>query len=285
MKNFIKSFIVFVTLFASFQLTAQEKEPENSLLWEISGNGLTKTSYLYGTIHIICAPDFFLNDKTKKAFDTAEKLVLEVNLSDPNEMMVAQNAAMGKEPLSKQLSAGELSRLSAILQKTTGMTIDQVDNFSLSTVMSLIMVKSFDCSALKFYEMEFMEMAKTSEISVSGLESMQSQLDMFDNAYTNAEMLEMMEQSTSEVGATMISMYKNENIAALFEMSTDEKFMSDTSRKFMLDNRNKSWVAILPKLMTEKKIFIAVGAAHLAGEFGVINILRNQGYIVKPVLE
>jgi uncharacterized protein YbaP (TraB family) len=61
-----------------------------------------KSSYLYGTIHMICGNDYFLSDKTKKAFDSTDNLVLEVNLADPKEI----NAAIlyGKEPLSKTLS-------------------------------------------------------------------------------------------------------------------------------------------------------------------------------------
>jgi uncharacterized protein YbaP (TraB family) len=35
---------------------------------EISGNGLSKSSYLYGTIHMICGNDYFLSDKTKESF-------------------------------------------------------------------------------------------------------------------------------------------------------------------------------------------------------------------------
>jgi uncharacterized protein YbaP (TraB family) len=54
--------------------------------------GLSKTSYLYGTIHMICADDYFLSEKVKKV-ESSDKLVLEVNLSDPAELAVMQQMA------------------------------------------------------------------------------------------------------------------------------------------------------------------------------------------------
>lgn len=79
MKNSIKSIIAVITLVFSVTIMAQTKssKTENSLLWEVSGNGLSKPSYVYGTIHMICAGDYFLSEKTKKAFETSDKLVLE----------------------------------------------------------------------------------------------------------------------------------------------------------------------------------------------------------------
>lgn len=61
--------------------------------------------------------------------------------------------------------------------------------------------------------------------------------------------------------------------------------MSAKSKVEMLDNRNKNWVVQLPELMKDKSIFVAVGAAHLAGKNGVINLLREAGYIVKPIMK
>lgn len=286
MKNAIKSTIALLVLFLSFQTQAQKKEVklENSLLWEVSGNGLAQSSFIYGTIHMICAADFFISEKTKKALESADELVLEINLSDPKEIEAMQNAVVGKELLSKQLTTEELSRLSAVLTRTTGMTIAQVDTYSLVTVMSLIVSKTFGCADLKFYEMDFIAKAKANNIRISGLETMQSQLETLKNAYTNEEMIAMLEESTSAEMTKFISLYKEENIDVLFELTADQKLMSAKTQEFMLDKRNKNWATQLPTLMKKQRVFVAVGAAHLAGKVGVINLLREAGYVVKPVL-
>jgi uncharacterized protein YbaP (TraB family) len=51
----------------------------------------------------------------------------------------------------------------------------------------------------------------------------------------------------------------------------------------LLYNRNRNWVQKLKTIMSEKSVTIAVGAGHLAGEKGVIKLLRKEGYTVKPV--
>ncbi|MCA6473216.1 MAG: TraB/GumN family protein, partial [Chitinophagaceae bacterium] len=62
---------LFLLLFSSVPSPAQEKK-NNALLWEISGNGLTQPSYLFGTIHMICKEDFVLSDIVKEKFNASK---------------------------------------------------------------------------------------------------------------------------------------------------------------------------------------------------------------------
>lgn len=57
---------------------------ESSLLWQVSGNGLEKESYLFGTIHIICSEQFLMDDRIKKAFESTDQLIMELDMSDPS---------------------------------------------------------------------------------------------------------------------------------------------------------------------------------------------------------
>lgn len=286
MKNFIQSTIAVIVILFSFSSKAQTKSPklENTLLWEISGSGLEKPSYLYGTVHMICGPDYFLSEKTKKAFNASNKLVLEINFADPAEMANMQKMAMGKEPLSKLLSQEQLSRLNEILKNTTGMTVQQVDSFSLMTVMSLISMKTFGCTDMKLYEMEFIEMAKKKNIQIGGLETVKSQLDILENAYTNDEMITMLGESNQNETTKLVAVYKTENVDSLYDIVTDKRFASEKTKKMILDQRNLNWIKDMPQMMKTESVFFAVGAGHLGGEFGVINLLRKAGYIVKPVM-
>jgi uncharacterized protein YbaP (TraB family) len=290
MKKLFKSIAVVAVLLISSGVFAQAKKAtsvnsnDKSLLWEISGNGLSKSSYLYGTIHMICGNDYFLSDKTKKAFTASDNLVLEVNLSDPKELSVAQQLAYGKEPLSKTLSPEQLNDLDALLQKRTGMTVKQVDKFSLMTVMSLITMKSFGCVDIKSYEMEFIAMAKESDKSVTGFETLQSQMDFLSKGYSDAEMITMLQESNDDTTKKMVQNYIQENLPELYKDITAPKVMNEKARKWLLDVRNENWVVKMPDMMKDKSTFFAVGAAHLLDEQGVINLLRKKGYIVKPIL-
>jgi uncharacterized protein YbaP (TraB family) len=285
MKNLFTSAVIAIVLIFSTTAQAQKNSPklENSLLWEVSGNGLSKPTYLYGTIHMICSGDYFLSDKTKTAFDKSEKLVLEVNLDDPKEMTDMQQMVMGKEPLSKSLTPEQLTKLDAILKKSGGITLKQVDSFSLMSVMSLIISKSFDCTDMKFYEMDFIASAKKRKEQIGGLETVKSQFKSFENAYSVDEMIAMLEESDTELSKDMVVAYKQENLEDLYEIITAEKVMNDKAKKYMLYERNENWVKSLPEMMKKESLFVAVGSAHLAGDLGLINLLRKAGYKVKPV--
>jgi uncharacterized protein YbaP (TraB family) len=286
MKNLFKSTVVAIAFIFSASIQAQDKSPklENSLLWEVSGNGLSKPSYLYGTIHMICAADYFLSEKTKKAFDASEKLVIEINFNDPKELADAQEFMIGKEPLSKKLKPEELSKLDAILRKSAGMTVKQVDAFSLMSVMSIISMKTFGCTDVKFYENEFMDRAKKRNLKIYGLETVKSQFESFANAYSDSEMIAMLEDSDAEQKTQLGIDYKTENLEDLYTNSTSEDLMNAKAKKYMLEERNQNWVKVLPEMMKKESLFVAVGAAHLAHEEGVINLLRKAGYQVKPVM-
>ena len=287
MKNSIKSIVAVIALVFSATIQAQTRSPklENSLLWEVSGNGLAKPSYLYGTIHMICAGDYFLAEKTKKVFEASDKLVLEVNLADPQELTDMQKLAMGTESLSKKLTPTQLADLDKILKTTTGMSVQQVDSFSLLTVMSLISMKTFGCVDLKFYEMNFIEMAKSRKIEIGAFETIKSQFKSVENAFSDEEMIASLAEYNINETTKLVSNYKSENLDELFKGITDEKYMNAKAKKYMLDNRNEDWVKQLPELMKKESLFVAVGAGHLGGELGLINLLKKAGYKVKPVMK
>ena len=286
MKNLFTSAIAVITLVFSGTTQAQTKslKLENSLLWEVSGNGLSKPSYLYGTIHSICPTDYFLTEKTKKAFQKSDKLIIEINFSDPNEIADAQKLAISPELLSKKLTPEQLSKLDSILQKSIGIKVQQVDNLNLATVMSLITIKTFDCEILKSYESDFTDLALKEKKSVSGFETVKGQLNMLSNAYTDSELIESLADASKAETKKMVEDYKNENLMDLYGDLANEKVMSKKTKKFILDDRNRDWVKKMKDMMKNEALFVAVGSAHLAGEEGVINLLRNAGYKVKPVM-
>lgn len=283
MKNLFISVIAIIVLFFNGSTQAQTKSPklENSLLWEVSGNGLSKPSYVYGTIHAICPTDYFLAEKTKNAFQKSDKLILEINLSDPIEMAEMQKAGIASEPLSTKLSAEQLSKLDAVLQKNTGLKIKQLDGFTLAAIMGFISMKTFDCETLKSYESDFIDLAKKENKSIGGFETVKTQTSMLTNAYTDSELIETLGDFNKTETRKMVDDYKAENLMNLD--NANEKVMSDNAKKIMIDDRNKDWAKRMPDMMKKESLFVAVGVGHLPGESGVINLLRKAGYKVKPV--
>lgn len=69
----------------------------------------------------------------------------------------------------------------------------------------------------------------------------------------------------------------------VFNDLANEKVMSENAKKWILDDRNKDWAEAMRQMMKKESLFVAVDVGHLAGEEGVINLLRKAGYKVKPV--
>ena len=284
MKNLFKTLFVLIAIGCSFTANAQSSNNKNSVLWEVSGNGLKKPSYLFGTIHMICGKDFVMWPKATEAFAKTSKLALEINMADPNEMAAAQQMAMGKEPLSKTLTAKQKADLEAILEKNGVGTLAQLDSFTLETVMSLLFMKSFGCPDLKFYEMEFISKANESNKPVMGLEKVAEQLEFLNQSFSDDEMIAYLQQIDANMCTEMVKQYTSQDVDGLYQMMIEKDSMSTNTQKILLDNRNAKWVKIMPEMMQKESVFFAFGAAHLAGENGVINLLKQAGYSLKPIM-
>ena len=81
----------------------------------------------------------------------------------------------------------------------------------------------------------------------------------------------------------MLRFYKNQNLDSIKTMLGKSEFGSEKYDNLLLNNRNKKWVKELDTIMKKESVFVAVGAGHLVGEQGLINLLKKQGYTVKPL--
>ncbi len=268
--------------------SAQSQQPlEKSLLWEISGNGLQQPSYIYGTMHLMCPGDFAVSNKTRKVFAMAGKLVLEINMFDPNELMVLQQKMMSDTPQSVRLSPERYAWLDSLLQKQAGVPLKPFDNFRLSVLAALMAQKAFGCDSTRSYEEEFKKMADSQQIPLAGLETMEEEADYFNKAFTDDYVLQQLSffDDMKKETVQSVQYYKAEDVEAMYKMMTTDKSMDEQSRYWLLEVRNANWVQRMPAIMQAGSTFFAVGAGHLAGDKGVIRLLRAGGYTVKPVMD
>ncbi len=286
MKNLISTLTVIITFLLTVHLKAQEKQVTNSLLWEVSGKGLSKPSYIYGTIHMICEPDFIIQDKTKQAFEKSEELVMEINLADPLELAELQKSMVSPIPLSKKLSAEQFRLLDSVLSLKTGINLQSLDQFSLLALNSFTISKTLPCTDIKLYELEFLNLAKAQNKPTGALETVKQQIEYFSKAFTDDILVEQIinfDQYKS-VFAELINAYKVEDLNKLEMILKDKRYGStEESDKWMLQIRNAEWVKKMPEMMTTKSCFFAVGAGHLPGKDGILHLLKTQGYTVKPI--
>lgn len=261
---------------------------DSSLLWKVSGNGLEKESYLFGTIHIICKSDFLMDDRIIKAFESAEKLFLELDMSDPQLQLKMQQVSLnpGMKNIKAEMDESAASALDAFLLKNYGAGLAQLGILKPFVLSSMVMLKALPCTEIESYEGYFTSRAGEAEMPIVGLETVEFQVGIFDQIPRDLQLKELMklvtEEGSQQEFQIMISAYLAEDILALDQAMTNSGMMADY-RSILLEERNKNWVPQMEEAMKAKSIFMAVGAGHLGGDFGVISLLRKAGYSVEPI--
>ena len=286
-KVIIKSFWTLLIL-VSLVLNGSAQETK-ALLWEISGNGLEKSSYLFGTIHLMCKDDFVISDGVKNAFNQADQIALEVDLDDPSEMQAFQTGMMNMAGYDYKgtLSEKDYNRLDGIMKANYGQGMAVMRIMKPFGVMSALYGEMLACGTPESYELSFVEMAKGETKEVLGLESAASQVAIFDNIPVKEQMtwLSDMLGDTGESKAEwsqMVANYKAQDLAALYASMAESPEYAKYEKQ-LLDNRNEAWIPKIGEMAKVKSTFIAVGAMHLASGKGVIKLLREAGYTVKPM--
>lgn len=274
---------------------------ENSLLWEISGNGLEVPSYLYGTIHIIGKEDFFLTDPTVASFNKSKKVVFEINMEEMNNPLMMfsllKNVMMPEGITLKSLlkpedykfvhkKFGELGFPPFV----TGM-FDKVKPMFLTAFAGGDMdPQGLQNGSMVSYEVKFMEMAQNLELEMGGLETIEFQMSIFDSIPYQAQ-ADMLLESMKVEGEgmdeldMMVELYKNQDLIGMEKMFTAESGGLGEWDDILLNKRNENWIPLMAEMMPIQPTFFAVGAGHLVGENGVVALLRKQGYTVKPLKE
>ncbi|CAI8926477.1 TraB/GumN family protein [Chryseobacterium sp. IT-36CA2] len=288
MRNLIKLGLAVLLSLNSIKANAQSKNTnkDNSLLWEVSGNGLTKPSYITGTFHILCSKDFEIKPKVWDALKKSESFVMEINYTDQNEMASIQKMMAADKKISEQLTPEEAKNLDKILADY-GTTLKNVDSHSSTALYSLVATKAIPCpqNEVKMYEIELLKTALQNKKSVSGLEKVDDQTSAISQAYDLKETITQLKLGNEYAIAAkkMTEAFKNENLKDLDQLIKNPKFMNKRQEKLVLTDRNKKWAEKMPEMMKNQSSFFAVGSGHLWGENGLINLLKAKGFTVKPV--
>ncbi len=271
-------------------VSEKAKKEDNSLLWEISGKGLKEKSYLFGTIHILCPDDLVISDKIKDALNSSQRLVLELDFSNPNLMMEIQSGMIMKDGTTARdyLSASDYELVERFFKDSLNMPLEQVGIVKPFFLSSFTMMRYFNCQPAS-WEQTLMGLAKEKELQVSGLETVAQQLQAIEKITLQKQGQMLVEgirdhAKSKKMFAEMVALYKQENIAALQSMTS--KYMTKDyaeAERALLQERNRNWINSIQEGIQNGASFYAVGAAHLGGKEGVIALLRKQGYTVKAV--
>ena len=280
------------------------------LLYKISGNGLEKPSYIIGTHHL--ANVGFVNqiNGVTEALTETDQVYGELvwdtmtNIDSLKAVQDAMTLPAGKT-IKDYLTPDEFKRLDAfmIAKMGTGMSnpmvVSKMGNFTPMALVTqfqllLFMTKhmgEFDPSST--FDQYFQAQAKKNGLPCGGLETLKKQIEvLYTGKPISRQVEELMcfidnENFNSQMMEDLTSAFYAQNLETLKQVM-DRKLggkcdSTPEEEDMLINNRNADWVAKMPGIMTSKPTFFAVGAAHLPGDKGVLQLLRNAGYTIEGV--
>jgi uncharacterized protein len=276
---------------AGTQTAAATVPLENTLLWEISGNGLANSSYLFGTMHILCAEDAKLSDNLKRIIKDADLIYFEIDMDNMMEMLGALKYLKmnDNKKLSDLLTPEEYQRVKGYFSANKSpMPFALMESFKPFFISSLISEQKMACEVKEGMEQAIIKESKQYNKEIKGLESVAFQASVFDSIPYEQQAKELVKSidsldKNSALAQELLSVYKSQDLKKIEELTSREEGGISAFMDLLLYNRNTDWAQKMNGIMQSKNVLFAVGAAHLPGERGVINLLRKRGFSVKPV--
>ena len=275
--------LTFSIIVSLFSLTAFSQQSDYSLLWRISGNGLSKPSYLFGTMHVKDKRVFNFSDSVMLALQSCSRFALEVHPDTVISKMFAilqNNDSL--RTIDKLLDSNQYKKLAKKFKEKNGYTMGKTDPILLESLMEPDEDKPDD--KVSFIDVYLYGIARTMNKNIFGLEDASAQFDEYFGSgdAIKERLLDLLDDdiaaSKDEGREEMVKIYSTGNLDAIYKYA-QESGMLDT----VITARNKVMASSMIKYMTNESLFTAVGAAHLPGPDGVIALLRKAGYQVDKV--
>ncbi len=272
------------------------------LLWKVSGNGLGRPSYIFGTHHMAPASMIDQIPAIDAAIAGCDIVVGEVekdSLTSPEvqtRMAQAMIAPMDST-LDQLLTPEEYGIVEKVFNKyfgTMGVTLSQMKNLkpsAISTQMQAMQAikyfPNFDASNL--IDVAVQSRANEAGRPSAGLESIQEQIDLLFNGSLKEQaqgLLETCKQDEffQQQSVALADAYMSQSLDKVYQVMTDATMGgSEEAMDILIYNRNRNWVEKLVTIMPERACLVCVGAGHLPGDKGLLQLLRNAGYTVEPM--
>jgi len=265
---------------------------ETSILWEISGPGITKPSYLFGTLKFIGEKEYFLPIEATEKIKASELFIIEdqVDHHAQHELNKALHYPKG-ETLASHLSAADYQKVVDFFAQEFKITKPQFESKYARLkplAISISMTRLALGEDVKFYDIELLRFAKKNKLKAYSLESVQREAQAInsfsieDQAVALLHSVENFEKQKEEFKKLMAD-YPQGNLEEIFEytlhpLENNTQFIEEFYFK-----RNEEWLIKIEKMIKENVAFISVGVAHLEGDRGLLNLLKSKGYTLTPI--
>ncbi len=291
-KIFSKYFLLSL-ISISAVLTGQAQQNENSVLWEISGNGLEKSSYLFGIINFLPENEFEVSKNIQNALDESEVFITKVPVKRSSRKEFSKAIRIPDDGwINDYLTDDELNQLRLLMLKDLEVT-EHDYHFYYSRLQPIILVTATTLLYLGdhaiFVEDLLAKKAKKSKLKFKSLGTVEDEISAF-RKFPIPDQVEALKYTVNnfsehiEAYNQLVGYYKNDqDLEKIHEEILKATNRSEKFQKEYYYSRNKIWTGKIHDLISEDSAFITVGAAHLSGKQGLIWLLRAEGYTLNPI--
>ena len=266
-------------------------EGQGPAMWVVKD--ADSTLYLFGTVHLLRPTTAWGTDRIDAAFESADKLVLEISNPDDQAAvipLIQQHGLSPATPLSSLLTAEELAKLDAAGQ-TIGLSAAQLDPFRpwfAALTLSVAPLAKAGYDPASGVELILKARAEAAGKPVTGFETIDEQIRILagfpqeDQLAFLRSTLEDFDTATTDLDK-LVEAWATGDVEAIETVGVDPmRESSEELYQALLVRRNTNWAdQIQTELAGSGTVFIAVGAAHLVGDDSVQEILEGRGVEVE----
>ena len=273
------------------------------LLWKVSGNGLSRPSYIMGTYHFAPASMMERIPGMQQALEGCDVVVGEIDkesMMNPEVQATMAQAMVAPldSTLDKLFSPEDYAIVEEVFNKyfgTMGVKLSQMNMLKPSAIsvqmQAMQAVKHFP----NFNENELIDMAVQTAANEMGrpsigLETIEEQVDLLFNTPLTEQAEGLLEACKKDdlfavQSSALVEAYMSQDLSKIEQIISDPEIGGDDAEAMdaLIYDRNRNWIPKLVKMMPERACLVCVGAGHLTGDQGLLQLLRDRGYTVEPM--
>ena len=284
-------YLATLLLTTGLSIPAFSQPTTSSLIWKIEGKGLEQPSYIFGTVHMLKRADYRLSQEVLQLMAESEAVYMEVDLD--NLEALSELAQLLTLPpgttLLDYMTEEEYTIIKNYLEDSLNVNIREFE-----ILKPFALQQAFTANTagedLVSYEMELMSWCYNNSKTIEGIETVAEQMAIFDQIPYEEQIdwvLDFIENPDVNEGLfdSIVYHYRESDLDGLYKDLLDSSPEIMVYEPLFISDRNKRWIPRMEAIMQKGTYFFAVGAGHLPGESGVLELLKASGYTVQPVIQ
>ncbi len=259
------------------------------LLWEIRHDTVQAPSFLFGTVHVRDKRVFNLPDSLRSKMEGCRAFAGELSYEEVNDMALLMHLFMPEDTtLQDLLAVQEYKLVKEEIELQMGELSDWAERIKPLFLSEMLVSSPVATEEVmeQHLDLFLMKMAEGKGLEVYGLETSEEQLDVINKIPLGLQARNLYSelanrQQAMDQRSLMTRLYLGGQIDSLYHL-TSSSFHEDLEFA-LITRRNQLMAGRIASRIVKEPVFVAIGAAHLGGEQGVISLLREKGFVLRPV--